>query len=165
MHEVPVGALFGGRGDRVCAVINVAAELTLERAVQLADARHCGAGDAYTRVWRQWLSSEATSSDKYANDLDGTLAVPGRRSGSPVGRGLLVISGEVGRRAEAIGGPSVWIADPGDSEGAYLAEPWGKASAVLCDAALAFGASDLMGGEDSNILTTAWRDVIGPEPT
>jgi hypothetical protein len=162
LHEMPVATLFGNCGAEVCAVIEAATGLTLERAIRLANARHRDAGGAQTRVRKHWLSRDTTLSHKYGDDLDGMLAVAEQRTRSPVGAGLLVICGEVRRSAEAIGGSSVWVIDA-DQEDAWLAEPWSKASAALIDAALAFGAPDLM--RDSNILATAWRHAIGPDPT
>jgi hypothetical protein len=42
-------------------------------------------------------------------------------------------------------------------EGAVLAEPWSKATIVLLDAALAFGAPDLMSSADQESLTSSQR--------
>jgi len=63
----------------------------------------------------------------------------------------------VGRRAEALAGPSVWVVDEADPEGARLSEPWCAASIALLDAALAFGAPDLLERQDHDILTAAAR--------
>jgi len=166
LHELPVAALFGSRGAKVCAVIEAAASLTLEQAVRLAEARHSSASDAQTRAWRRWLDRETTWSRQHSEtlqDLDCTLAFAGLRPESPIGKGLIVISGEVDRRAEAISGPSVWVVDE-DREERWLAQPWSKASATLLDAALAFGTADLVQNEDANILAAGWREVIGPDP-
>jgi hypothetical protein len=166
LHAVPIAALFGSHGARVCAVIEAASELTSEQAARFAQACHPGASAAQLRAWRNWLSRQQLRTCGYG-DLDGMQAMPvqERRSVSPVGYGLSVIHSEVGKRAEAIAGSSVWTVDDTDSEGAWLAEPWSKAGAALCDAALAFGAPDLLGEEDINILATAWREIIGADPT
>jgi hypothetical protein len=86
------------------------------------------------------------------------------QSGSPIGEALSVISGEVGRRAMAIGGPSVWITRDSDPEEVLLSEPWSTASMTLLDAALAFGAPDLMHHDDRSLLAAAWREVVGSDP-
>ena len=70
-----------------------------------------------------------------------------------------MIHNVVGRRAEALVGPSVWVVYEADSEGAWLSEPWCAASIALLDAALAFGAPDLLDGQDHDILTAAWRNA------
>jgi len=72
-----------------------------------------------------------------------------------------MIHNMVGRRAEALAGPSVWVVDEADPEGARLSEPWCAASIALLDAALAFGAPDLLERQDHDILTAAWRDTTG----
>jgi hypothetical protein len=164
LHELPVATLFGQHGAKVCAVIEAAANLTVERAVRLVGARHPNAGRTQTRVWKLWLKRNGAPANRYGDNLDGTLSVPGTPSKSPVGAGLLVIKGEVGRRAEAIGGPSVWLTDDVDPEGAWLAQPWLGGSIALLDAALAFGAPNLMNDDDRNVLAAAWRDVVGPDP-
>jgi hypothetical protein len=163
LHAVPVATLFGAHGAQVCAVIGVAAELTLDRAARLAEWRHLDAGDAQTRLWRRWLVRENIPLDRY-NDLDGTLTIGASKAGSPIGKGPRVIHGEIGRRAETLAGPSVWLKDDADPEGAWLSEPWCAASTALLDAALAFGAPDLVGRQDHEILTAAWLNVIGPTP-
>lgn len=76
-----------------------------------------------------------------------------------------VIHGEVGRRAEKLAGPSVWLVDDADPEGAFLADPWCAASTALLDVALALGAPELVGQHDKDILTAAWLNAIGPLPT
>jgi hypothetical protein len=164
LHEVPVAVLFGSHGAEVCAVIDAAAGLTLERTARLAAARRRDAGRAQTRAWQQWLSRQNIPPDRYGDALDGTLAVSGVQSGSPIGEALSVISGEVGRRAKAIGGPSVWITRDGDPEEVLLSEPWSTASMTLLDAALAFGAPDLMHDDDRSLLAAAWREVVVPDP-
>jgi hypothetical protein len=168
LHGMPIAALFGSHGAQVCAVVEAATGLSLERALALADARHRDAGGAQTRMWKRWLSRQKMPPDKRSiaarPDLDGVLAVHEVQSRSPIGGGLLVLSGEVGRRAEAISGSSAWTTDDADPEGRWLVEPWSKATLALLDAALAFGASDFMSREDRSILATSWRDVIGADP-
>lgn len=156
LHAVPVATLFGPHGEQVCAVIETATELTLARAARLRELRHREAGDAQNRVWRRWLVRESIPLDRY-DDLDGTLAIGASKAGSPIGQAPRVIHTAVGRRAEAVAGPTVWRVDDDDPEGAWLAEPWSAASVALVDAALAFGAPDLVSGADHDILTMAWR--------
>src|SRR5262245_1192591 len=155
---VPVATLFGAHGGQVCTVIEAAAGLDLARAARLAEKRHPDAGDAQTRIWKRWLPPENIPPDRY-DDLNGTLAIGALREGSPIGQAPRVINHVIGRRAKALLGPSVWLVDEADPEGAWLAEPWCAASVALLDAALAFGAPDLVDGQDYGILTAAWRDI------
>jgi hypothetical protein len=119
LHAVPVATLFGPHGAQVCAVIEAAAGLTLARPTRLAERRHSAAGDAQTRVWRRWLVRENIPLDRY-DDLDGTLAIGASKAGSPIGQALRVIDNVVGRRAETVAGPAVWLVDEADPEGAWL---------------------------------------------
>ena len=137
LHAVPVATLFGQHGEPVCAVIEAAAALTLAQAKRLSEGRHRDAGAAQTRLWRRWLVREGIPL-RY-DDLDGTLAIGASKAGSPLGMAPRTIHGEVGRRAETLAGPAVWLFDRTDPEGAWLAEPWCTASTALLDAAFAFG--------------------------
>ena len=151
LHAVPVATLFGPHGEQVCAVIEAAAALTLAEAMRLGESRHRDAGDAQGRIWRRWLVRENIPLDRYSDDLGGTLAIGVSKTGSPIGQGLRVIHGVVGRRAEALAGSSVWLVDEADPEGAWLAEPWCAASIALLDAALAFGAPELASSADHEL--------------
>lgn len=164
LYAVSVATLFGARGEETCAVIEAAAALTLDQATRLREGRHRDAGAAQIRVWRRWLVRENIALDRY-NDLDGTLAIGASKAGSPIGMAPRVIHGEVGRRAEKLAGPSVWLVDDADPEGAFLADPWCAASTALLDVALALGAPELVGQHDKDILTAAWLNAIGPLPT
>ena len=157
LHAVPVAILFGPHGEQVCAVIEAAAALTLSQATRLGESRHREAGEAQRRMWRRWLVRENIPLDRYSDDLDGTLAIGASRAGSPIGRAPRVIHSVVGRRAEALAGSSVWLVDAADPEGAWLAEPWSTGSLALVDAALAFGAPDLVSIAEHEILVAAWR--------
>jgi hypothetical protein len=165
LHEVPVAALFGARGNKVCAAIKAASCLVLEDAVRFANARHRDASAARARMkCRYPPDREPISSSFLRDDLTCTLVVLASGPGSRLGAALLVIDSEVGRRAEAISGSSAWVYEDEHLDQTWLAEPWFQASAALVDAALAFGVPDLIGDEDRNILATAWRHVIGPDP-
>lgn len=157
LHAVPVPTLFGPHGEQVSVVIEAAATLTLAQAMRLGESRHRDADDAHRRIWRRWLVRENIPLDRYSDDLGGTLAIGASKMGSPIGQGLRVIHGVVGRRAEALAGPTVWRVDAADPEGAWLAEPWSAASITLLDAALAFGAPDLVSSAEHELLTAAWR--------
>jgi hypothetical protein len=157
LHPVPVATLFGPHGEAVCAVIEAAAGLTLAQAMRLGESRHPDAGEAQRRIWRRWLVRENIPLDRYSDDLGGTLAIGASKTGSPIGQGLRVIHGVVGRRAEALAGPTVWRVDAADPEGAWLADPWSAASITLLDAALALGAPDLVASAEHEPLTAAWR--------
>jgi hypothetical protein len=163
LRAVPVASLFGAHGAKVCAVIEAAAKLTLAQATRLAQLRQPAAGDAQTRLWRRWFTREKIPPDRY-DDVDGTLAIGASKAGSPIAQALMVIHNVVGRRAEAVAGPAVWLGDEADPEGAWLCEPWCAASTALRDTALALGAPDLVDRQDYEILTAAWLDAIGPLP-
>jgi len=151
LDQVPVATLFGAHGAKVCAVIDAAGELTPERAMQLAGARHPQAGEAYTRAWHIWLAREhpnfiadnRAGRDVYgvaprsewpdrteATEFDSALHI-GKFSRSPVGVGLDVVSDVATRRAEDVMGRSVWTPDPQDPEEQFLAEPWPTAIRTL----------------------------------
>lgn len=185
LEQMPLTALFGAHGARVCAVVDAADALTLERAVRLAGARHPQAAQAYTRVWHAWLAQErpgflqanrerrelrgiAPFSKSPARtpgaELDGTLSAGPFSASSPIAQGLKLVSGQASRRAEALMGKSVWSDDPDDPEGALLAEPWPAAILTLLDAALAFGAPEYVAEPDRPVLLKAWREVIEDDP-
>ncbi len=180
LREVPIATLFGANGEAVCAIINSVDRLTLELAEQLAAARHPDAGRVQTRIWRSWFTTTRVPKGRggWANvrmqerkpaaddpdSFDGVLEMAAREPRSPLGQGLAIVSAQVGRRAESILGRAVWLPDPDDDEGAWLAEPWSGASMALLDAALAFGAPHLASDEDRSILATAWRRVLGRDP-
>jgi hypothetical protein len=165
IEEVHPGIMFGKRGAKVCKVIDRAPSLTENEAAALANARDSRAGSAYSSAWRKWLEGQPegqSGTHHLGQDMDGTLAVGSLRS--PLGSALMIISGEVSRRAQEVAGKSVLIPDRHDPEGAVLAEPWAAASGVLCDAAMAFGAPDLLSPQEADILATPWRKVFGDDP-
>jgi len=162
LEEVHSGIMFGRHGAKVCKVIDRAPSLNENEAAALASARDPRAGSAYASAWRKWLEGQAET-HHLSEDMDGTLAVGSLRS--PLGAALMIISGEVSKRAQDVAGKSVLIPDPDDPEGACLAEPWAAASGVLCDAAMAFGAPDLLSQQEADILATPWRKVFGGDPT
>ena len=164
LRTVPVATLFGHHGELVCSVIEAAAALTLAQAKRLREGRHPDAGATQTRLWRRWLVREGIPLLERYDDLDGTLAIGASKAGSPIGMAPRVIHGEVGRCAEALAGPCVWLIDEADPKAVWLAEPWCAASNSLLDAALAFGAPDLLERPDYEILTAAWLGTIGPAP-
>jgi hypothetical protein len=160
LEEAPVAALFGAHGAAVCEVIAAAGEVDLDGARRLAAARPREAADAYSRAWATWLAREdLRSRDRIVPE--GTLAVPTGRSRSPIESGLGVVYGQLFRRARAVCGDAATVSDEDDT---WLAEPWNGAAAALLDAALAFGAPDVIDDADREILTRAWRDVLGPAP-
>jgi hypothetical protein len=184
LEQMPLTAFFGFHGAEVCTVIDAVDALTLERATQLAGARHPQAGQAYTRTWHAWLTEKhpgflranrerrevrlVAERSKFSPpvpgaELDGTLEA-GSHSASPIAQGLALVSGQGSRRAGALMGKSVWSDDPDDPEGALLAEPWPAAIQTLLDAALAFGAPEYVAEPDLPVLLKAWREVVGADP-
>lgn len=158
IDEVPVAKLFGAQGASVIKVIDAAGTITADAAARLAGARHADAPDAQNRLWKKWLTGLATPNiAQHRNDFDGTLSLGPLRS--PIGSGLSVVHAELGKRAQAVAGKSVWISEP-RSDDVWLAEPWASASSALLDAALAYGVPELA-DDDREILSKAWREVIG----
>jgi hypothetical protein len=163
LKEVPTAALFGAHGAKVCAVIDIASALTLECATRLAATRHAQAGEAQTRIWRAWLAGQPPQSSRYDGSYDGVLGISSRAV-SPLGAALTLISTQVGRRAEAVVGDSVWSDDPDDPEVACLALPWSRAMFPLFDAALAVGVPEFVSDADRLILLDAWRREFDHDP-
>jgi len=162
LKQVAVGELFGAHGSKVCTVINAAGELTLETAGRLAESRHAHASEAASRLWRAWIARHQVLFAGYRGDFDGVISVG--RPRSPIGVALGVVSAQVGRRAEAVAGKSVWIDVPDDPEEVYLAKPWSGAQHPLFDAALAVGAPEFVSAADRSILLEGWRSVFGDDP-
>jgi hypothetical protein len=160
LEEVPVAMLFGPHGEKVCAIIDAAAALTLDQATRLAAARNPHAPLAQTRAWRKVLGKPSAS--EHDESMDGVLAAGDSKP--PIGQALLVIQGELGRRSEAVVGKEVWAADPDDDERVYLAEPWATAGLALSDAAWAFGAPDHHAPHDRDALAQAWLKTMGAAP-
>lgn len=142
LAERPPATLFGKRGAAVVPVLEAARHLTREQAEALAAARLPDASEAYRRAWSRWLGEDAGEE---------VLAVS-RRPVSPVGDALSLVHALVWHPDR------IETDDAGESR---LAAPWGDASSALCQAALAFGAPQLLRGKDRALLTRAWDETFG----
>jgi hypothetical protein len=156
--EVPAARLFGDHGEAVSAVISFAACLERPIARLLADLRHPLADQAYSRVWRSWLSETGVGSAHGESDFSRTLAAGSGPSRSPINCGLTLTYQAVWDRADTLPGSAAFV---DDEEGERtLAPVWASAAAALLDAAIALGAPSIVTEEDAVILTAAWRSVV-----
>lgn len=140
VEELSPALMFGADGDAVVRVLDAALALDEPTAHRLARARHPGAGDACRAAWQRWRDE---------TQLCGL--------GSPIGSGSGLLHRLVSDSARARGGPGAWVVD-GDGE-EEAAEPWKSAYGALREAALAYGASDLLDSAAGVIIATAWNAV------
>ncbi|MBV1850569.1 hypothetical protein [Catellatospora tritici] len=136
---------FGPDGEAVVRVVEAAQALDEPTAHRLARARHGDAAHGYRAAWQRWLAGTRPAG-----------------LGSPVGSGLGLLHQVVRDSARSHGGPTAWVVD-GDGED-VVAEPWQSAYAALREAALAYGAPDLLDGATGRALSTAWQAVYGRLP-
>ncbi|MDI1465160.1 hypothetical protein QEZ54_29745 [Catellatospora sp. KI3] len=136
---------FGPGGEAVVRVVEAARALDEPTAHRLAAARDPGAADGYRSAWRRWQEGSRP---------DGP--------GSPVGSGLGLLHQLVKAGAQSRGGADAWVVD-GDGE-EIVAEPWASAGAALREAAVAYGAPDLLDSAAGAALSTAWNAVYGRMP-
>lgn len=160
LEELAPAILFGPHGEAVVRIVDVGCGLTEDLARQLAANRHPEAADAYRRAWVRWLAGQPDGPSFREHDHSATLAVhDAGRSGSPIGHGFSVVFEGVRGSAQKRGGITVDVV--GEEA---LAKRWAGAAATLLDAAMAFGAPDLVSAEDHVMLTAAWRSVIDDNP-
>ncbi|HJQ38533.1 MAG TPA: hypothetical protein VKB93_15450 [Thermoanaerobaculia bacterium] len=151
LEELPVSVLFGPHGREVCAVIDRAAALTFEEIEALASAYRHEARAAYSRAWQAWLGQTG-------EDHGGTLAIPLRgRERSPVGSGFTVLHSVISEKAYAHAGTDAFT---DDEDGTWLVPPWSDASSAALQAAMAFGAPQLVSADDAKLLTEAWTTCM-----
>jgi hypothetical protein len=139
-EELEAWRVFGQRGWGVAAVIEQSAALDREDASALANGRPEEAGDAYRRGWAAW---ESASGDR-----------------SPVGHGLILVSQTVERAAMAID-PSLFKFDPVHEVDVLADRQWGQAKRACLEAALAFGAPELLTPADADVMSAGWRARFG----
>jgi hypothetical protein len=158
LEELPTSILFGPHGNAVVEVINVECALTEDIASRVASARHVAATAAYRRAWARWSAAERPEPV-----VAGALALfSNGKSASPVRSGFLVPDEAVWDSARLRGDAgAVTINDDGEH---VLSEPWSTATTALLEAAMAFGAPELVDGSDIEALASAWRSVIGNDP-
>jgi hypothetical protein len=159
VEELPLPVLFGSHGQAVVKVIDAAMALDAHQAQALAEHRHADAEPACARVWRAWLGERPTAPGIEDFMSNGTLMMTNvGRPVSPVNRGLMVVHGQLFKRAVAVAGEAATEEDDTDI---WLVEPWRGASSALIDAALAFGTPEHMTPADRAILMQAWVRVFG----
>jgi hypothetical protein len=158
-EELPATVLFGAHGEVVATVIGAAGRLDADTAVRLLAARHPGAREAYGRAWSRWLSGQPQHCEQQDDEHSLTLAVHGvGRTSAPVGDGFTVLWDAVTASVRRCAPQSLSV----DADGEWaLAEPWASAGAALLEAAMAFGAPELVDVADAAALTGAWRSVFG----
>lgn len=161
LDEIPIARLFGARGEAVCAIISQARQMQMEQVHSLAAARHPAAGATYAGLWKKWLASisHVTSTDPPDDVATVSVFVGPGRPKSPVNEGFSVLYQEMISRAESVSGAAAFIEEDEDR---YLEPIWSAATKTLLDATMAYGAPHLCSQEDCNVLTQAWRSVIGP---
>jgi hypothetical protein len=164
LDELPTARLFGENGEAVCSVIDQAGKLELNQVSLLANARHPDAGKFYTRAWNNWLAQVDQNSEHRGKDHNGVLAIVLNTKGanSPINYGFSVIYVEITKCARKIGGPSAFGVDEDGEQ--YLDPVWAAASNSLVEAAMAFGAPELLGKKGRGVLAAAWRRVFGNDP-
>lgn len=145
VEELSPALPFGPYGEAVTRVLDAARALDEPTAHRLARARHGAAGDACRAAWQRWLAEPRPSG-----------------VGSPIGSGFGLLHRLVKDSAHARGGPGAWIVD-GDGE-EEAAEPWASAYGALREAALAYGAPDLLDSAAGALMSTAWNAVYGRMP-
>ncbi|MFD0591801.1 hypothetical protein ACFQZ4_03865 [Catellatospora coxensis] len=145
VEELSLALMFGAGGDAVVRVLDAARALDEPTAHRLARARNSGAGDACRAAWQRWRDQPRPWG-----------------LGSPIGSGFGLLHRLVSDSARARGGPAAWVVD-GDGE-EEAAEPWASAYGALREAAMAYGAPDLMDGDSGKIASAAWIEVYGHMP-
>jgi hypothetical protein len=158
LEELPAWVLFGPHGERVAAIADAAAALTLAQAAALARVRHPGAAAARSRVWRRWLQSQPGRD----SDVDGDRSQTLDNEGSPIGGGMSLMFNLVWKSAKARGGPEAFRPDPQpDEEGdEILQQPWYDASTALLDAAVAESVPHLLQDNEADVLCQSWREHL-----
>lgn len=145
VEELSPALMFGADGDAVARVLDAARVLDEPTAHRLAQARHPDAGEACRAAWQRWLAEPRPCG-----------------LGSPIGSGFGLLHRLVSDSARSRGGPGAWVVD-GDGE-EQAAEPWESAYGALREAALAYGAPDLLDSPAGALMSTAWNAVYGRMP-
>lgn len=162
VRELPPSILFGEHGDDVLRVIEKAAVLEPDEAVELG-ARSAGAArEAYARAWEAWLAKVEPGNFHRGSDHGDTLAVFAGGTRSPIGIGLTVLHDVLTRRAREVAGEAAFTTDEEEGE-MYLSSPWSEASGPLLQAAMAFGAPELVSDPDRRAMLDAWERCFGRE--
>lgn len=143
VESVALAELFGPHGSRLLPLLDRTMQLTRDDATTLANHRHSGAAEVFTRLCDAWSTQD----------------------GSAV---LDVLRSVATKRAGAVDGDAAFVAD-GDDDGftaSYeLEAPWSIAVSALADAAMALGVPDLATEADRAILLAAWNQLVGSRST
>ncbi|MCB5164483.1 hypothetical protein LG634_06490 [Streptomyces bambusae] len=159
VEELSPALLFGGHGKAVLRVLEAGRALDGEGAHRLASLRSTTADQAYGAAWERWLADQPNGAPYRGRPHAWTLAVPGAgRSRSPIGHGFTVLSRVVRESARLRGGDEAFTVDEDGDE--VTAPAWRAALGALLDAAMAFGAPDLVDAHGAAELTAAWRGTF-----
>ena len=162
VRRLPSHILFGPNGEGVAWILDRASTLGPEEATLLYAHRSADAGRLYSKAWLNWGGLTAEKQD--FEDWEGIVSVPGQVPVSPIHRGLNTVFGCVVTQALDTDGETAMYADggPEDDPDLHLAEPWRSAALALIEAAMAFGAPDLLPDSERDVLTIPWRRLTGP---
>ena len=83
LEELPLSVLFGAHGERVVALLEQIQALSRTQAECLAANLDPDAGHAYGRAWLRWSEAQGQQRSTPADDWEGTLAAPARRTNRP----------------------------------------------------------------------------------
>lgn len=146
LEKEDLSVLFGEHGQAVVTVLNRAAALTREQALEVSSARHRDASEAYDRTFRRW-----------ADSLDDAVWHARAFANSPINSGLTLIHHTVSNSAKAVDGEKATsVEDEGEVE---LVEPWAGAGLAFMGAGLALGAPKFVTAADRAILLAGWSTL------
>ncbi len=140
-EELPTWLVMGSHGDAVAHLISQTRNLTDRQAREIAALDPAEEKRRVDLVWDLWLSTG--------------------RSGSPVGCGLHEVSGAVVQSARRVG-RQLFGWDDQDGIEVLIDPAWLQASHAANAAALALGAPDILGDEESRWMARRWTTVVGP---
>jgi hypothetical protein len=155
----PPGILFGRHGEHVVRVLEAAASIDLDQAVELGTRSTAAARDAYSRAWRRWIAKVDPGSIHLDSDHTYTLAVHAAGTLSPIGGGFTVMYTVLMERAQALAGDAAFVT--GEDGEQSFANPWDGALQSFLHAAMALGAPELLSEADRAVLLEAWNHCFG----
>jgi hypothetical protein len=141
-EELPTWLVMGPHGEAVARVINQARSLTDQQARAIAAMDPADEERLVGVVWDRWHAA-------------------GGRSGSPVGRGLLEVNHAIedsARRTSSL----LFGWDDEDGREVVVDPAWQQAGHAANAAALAMGAPEMAGVEESQRMAQRWAAVVGP---
>ena len=140
LEERSPSELFGPHGLYVCEILNKVRQISLHEVQRLADNSNLEARRAYSRAFDAWIDSSTT------------------KKGSPINQGFTLIHKILINRAREIEGDSAFR-DDGNGEVSF-APNWAATEDAVCNAAMAYGAPDLLAPQEKDLLLSAWLSVF-----